>query len=106
MASGLRRGPFDIEDIGATLDDGEGYRHWQADRHAFNRDSNEGYNGGDGGYYDDWDEDGNPVRKKKGVFMDQYQSIMDNGFQDMHSKEAQIRSNIPICTFHLLTSYS
>lgn len=63
-ATGTR---FVIEDIGATLDDEEEYGNWQADRHAFNRDSNEGYNGGDGGYYDDWDEDGNPVSRKKGV---------------------------------------
>lgn len=70
-ATGTR---FVIEDISATLDDEEEHGDWQADKHVFNpSDSNEGHNGGDGGYYDDWDEDGSPVRKKKGVFMDQYQ---------------------------------
>ncbi|KAF7551321.1 hypothetical protein G7Z17_g5077 [Cylindrodendrum hubeiense] len=69
-ATGTR---FVIEDIGATSDDEEEYGDWQADKHAYHYDRNQGRNGGDGGYYDDWDEEGNPVRKKKGLFMDQYQ---------------------------------
>ncbi|CAM1510118.1 Fc.00g004530.m01.CDS01 [Cosmosporella sp. VM-42] len=70
-ATGTR---FVIEEVGDISDDEEEYGDWQADKHAFtNTHANLVVQEDESGTYDDWDEDGNPVKRKKGLFMDQYQ---------------------------------
>lgn len=67
---------FVIEEIGDVSDDEEEYGDWQIDKHTFEHDNTHVVCGDDSAYYDDWDEDGTPIKKKKGLFMDQYQQVI------------------------------
>ncbi|KAK0720108.1 hypothetical protein B0H67DRAFT_575065 [Lasiosphaeris hirsuta] len=68
---------FVVQEVGAISDDEEEYGDWQDERHGYvrreTRDANVDVGVGESEYYDDFDEDGNPIRKKRGVFLDQYQ---------------------------------
>ena len=68
---------FQILEIAEVDDDEEEYGDWQADKHEFvPKYTTSGVLMGADDLYDDWDEEGNPVQKKKGLFMDQYQSAL------------------------------
>lgn len=67
---------FVIEEVGETSDDEEEYGDWQADKHEFAPSLDAEVMEDDVGLYDDWDDEGNPIKKKKGLFMDQYQSAL------------------------------
>lgn len=68
---------FVIEEVGEISDDEEEYGDWQADKHEFAPTCLQArVMEDDGGLYDDWDDEGNPIQKKKGLFMDQYQSAL------------------------------
>ncbi|KAJ3529848.1 hypothetical protein NM208_g9577 [Fusarium decemcellulare] len=67
---------FVIEEIGDISDDEEEYGDWQADKHGFHNtylQSTGIWEDDEDKYYDDYDDDGNPIKKKKGSLMDQYQ---------------------------------
>lgn len=64
---------FVIEEIGQVDDDEEDYGEWQAERHAFVHKEDD-LDVGSGTWYEDWDDEGNIIVKKKGLLMDQYQA--------------------------------
>ncbi|KAF4978189.1 hypothetical protein FZEAL_5385 [Fusarium zealandicum] len=75
-ATGTR---FVIEEIGDISDDEEEYGDWQAEKHGFSNSYLERtgiYEEDEDKYYDEFDEEGNVTKKKKGLLMDQYQHAM------------------------------
>ncbi|KAK3942565.1 hypothetical protein QBC46DRAFT_379887 [Diplogelasinospora grovesii] len=64
---------FVIEEVGELSDDEEDYGDWQADKHAFVRRDDDTQADEEDMYCDDYDDDGNLVKRKLGAFLDQYQ---------------------------------
>jgi hypothetical protein len=67
---------FVIEEIGRVSDDEEEYGEWQEDKHVYIHENAEDGAGDLDGYYDDLDENGQLVRRKRGLFLDQYRGAV------------------------------
>ncbi|KAF7563253.1 hypothetical protein G7046_g886 [Stylonectria norvegica] len=67
---------FVIEEVGEISDDEEEYGDWQADKHSFANEYQKEIEASRDNLYDEWDEDGNPTKTKKGLFLDQYQHVL------------------------------